>query len=81
LFGRALPPRLSAGTLQLSIRCSSSHFLPMRSFPVNDESLAGMAVSGLDGIWSGCLSCANATDAKHNAKAKLIKHRLIGSIG
>jgi hypothetical protein len=26
---------LSAGTLQLSIRCSSIHFLPSRSFPVS----------------------------------------------
>jgi hypothetical protein len=26
---------LSAGTLQLSIRCSSIHFLPRRSFPVS----------------------------------------------
>jgi len=30
-----LLPRLSAGTLQLSIRCSSIHFLPSRSFPVS----------------------------------------------
>jgi hypothetical protein len=29
-----LLPRLSTGTLQLSIRCSSIHFLPSRSFPV-----------------------------------------------
>ena len=28
-------PRLSTGTLQLSIRCSSIHFLPSRSFPVS----------------------------------------------
>jgi len=26
---------LSTGTLQLSIRCSSIHFLPSRSFPVS----------------------------------------------
>jgi hypothetical protein len=26
---------LSIGTLQLSIRCSSIHFLPSRSFPVS----------------------------------------------
>src|SRR5262249_54320972 len=30
-----LVPRLSIGTLQLSIRCSSIHFLPKRSFPVS----------------------------------------------
>jgi hypothetical protein len=27
---------LSIGTLQLSIRCSSIHFLPSRSLPVSD---------------------------------------------
>src|SRR5262245_50271803 len=32
---RGLLPRLSIGTLQLSIRCSSIHFLPRRSFPVS----------------------------------------------
>src|SRR5262249_39068672 len=32
---RGLIPRLSIGTLQLSIRCSSIHFLPKRSFPVS----------------------------------------------
>jgi hypothetical protein len=35
LAGRGLVPRLSTGTLQLSIRCSSIHFLPSRSFPVS----------------------------------------------
>jgi hypothetical protein len=34
--GRDLVPRLSIGTLQLSIRCSSIHFLPSRSFPVSE---------------------------------------------
>jgi hypothetical protein len=34
--GLDLIPRLSIGTLQLSIRCSSIHFLPSRSFPVSD---------------------------------------------
>jgi hypothetical protein len=33
--GRGLVPRLSIGTLQLSIRCSSIHFLPSRSLPVS----------------------------------------------
>src|ERR1700737_2397921 len=35
MLGRGLVPRLSIGTLQLSIRCSSIHFLPSRSFPVS----------------------------------------------
>jgi hypothetical protein len=34
-LGRGLVPRLSSGTLQLSIRCSSFHFRPRRSFPVS----------------------------------------------
>jgi hypothetical protein len=34
--GADLVPRLSIGTLQLSIRCSSIHFLPSRSFPVSE---------------------------------------------
>jgi len=75
-----LLPRLSAGTLQLSIRCSSIHFLPMRSFPVNDEPSAGMAVAGLAVVWSGGLSCAKAFDIRHAAKRKVTKHRLIESI-
>ena len=33
--GRGAVPRFSIGTLQLSIRCSSIHFLPSRSFPVS----------------------------------------------
>src|SRR5262249_30053288 len=36
---RGLVPRLSIGTLQLSIRCSSIHFLPKRSFPVSTVEL------------------------------------------
>lgn len=34
VLGRGLAPRLSIGTLQLSMRCSSIHFLPKRSLPV-----------------------------------------------
>jgi hypothetical protein len=33
---RSLAPCLSVGTLQLSIRCSSIHFRPSRSFPVSE---------------------------------------------
>jgi len=47
LRGRGLFPRLSMGTLQLSMRCSSIHFLPMRSFPVSDDPLAGATVAAL----------------------------------
>jgi hypothetical protein len=34
-LGRGLLPRLSMGTLQLSMRCSSVHFGPSRSLPVS----------------------------------------------
>jgi hypothetical protein len=67
--GLGLLPRLSTGTLQLSIRCSSIHFLPIRSFPVRDGPLAGAALGAL---WSGCLSCAQAIDAKHAARRETI---------
>jgi len=44
VLGRGLVPRFSIGTLQLSIRCSSIHFLPSRSFPVSTAgSLKGVA--------------------------------------
>ena len=75
LLGRGLLPRLSIGTLQLSIRCSSIHFLPVRSFPVSDGPLAGTAVSAFGAVWSGCLSCAKAPNAKHIAKTRLIDLR------
>jgi hypothetical protein len=72
VLDRGVLPRLSIGTLQLSIRCSSIHFLPMRSFPVSDGPLA---VAAFGAVWSGCLSCANAADAKPTAKTKLINLR------
>ena len=72
---RGLRPRLSIGTLQLSSRCSSIHFLPRRSFPVSDGPLAGTAVPAFGAVWSGCLSCAKTPDAKHTAKRKLIDPR------
>jgi hypothetical protein len=39
--GRDLVPRLSIGTLQLSIRCSSIHFLPIPAEPPFPVSEAG----------------------------------------
>ena len=44
VLDRGVLPRLSIGTLQLSIRCSSIHFLPIRSFPVSEGALAGTEV-------------------------------------
>jgi hypothetical protein len=50
-----LAPRLSIGTLQLSIRCSSVHFRPSLSFPVSTG-------RGADGLSSGFRSAAQALD-------------------
>src|SRR5512144_1053138 len=75
VLDRSVLPRLSIGTLQLSIRCSSIHFLPMRSFPVSDGPLAGTADSVFGAVWPGGLSCANAPDAKHTAKRDLTNPR------
>jgi hypothetical protein len=74
-LGRGLLPRLSIGTLQLSIRCSSIHFLPVRSFPVSNGLLAGTAVSAFGAVCSSCLSCAKAADARHTVKIELINLR------
>jgi hypothetical protein len=51
-----LAPRLSIGTLQLSIRCSSIHFLPSRSFPVSDVGEFKGKVAALDAGGSSGLS-------------------------
>jgi hypothetical protein len=63
------------GTLQSSMRCSSIHFLPMRSFPVSDGPLAGATVAAFGVVWSACLSCAIAADAKHTAARRNLKRR------
>jgi hypothetical protein len=48
-LGRGLVPRLSMGTRQLSIRCSSVHFRPSLSLPVNTgrEASAEMSLAEL----------------------------------
>src|SRR5262249_41637970 len=51
---RGLAPRLSIGTLQLSIRCSSIHFLPKRSFPVSTLEIR---------LVSGCLAVCDCSFA------------------
>ena len=56
VLGRGLVPRLSIGTLQLSIRCSSIHFLPSRSFPVSDVGEFKGKVAALDAGGSSGLS-------------------------
>jgi hypothetical protein len=75
MLGRGLLPRLSIGTLQLSIRCSSIHFLPVRSLPVSIGPLAGATVAAFGVVWSACLSCAIAADAQHTATRRNLKLR------
>jgi len=72
---RGLVPRLSGGTLQLSIRCSSIHFRPSRSLPVSDagalegkaaegKTAEGKAAAPSGATRSGCLSWADAAGVK-----------------
>jgi len=56
VLGRGLVPRLSIGTLQLSIRCSSIHFLPSRSFPVSDGGVFEGKLAAFEVGRSSCLS-------------------------
>jgi hypothetical protein len=70
---------LSIGTLQLSIRCSSIHFLPRRSFPVNVRG----AVAGSPAGWSGgdplCAIAGHASEiASNEASDPLHKNRMNG---
>jgi hypothetical protein len=58
-LGRGLLPRLSTGTLQLSMRCSSVHFGPSRSLPVRDAGERARAA-----LRAGLLSSASAQNAK-----------------
>jgi hypothetical protein len=63
---RGLVPRLSIGTLQLSIRCSSIHFLPRRSLPVR--------VLAFGVGWSrGEAFCATADNVRQSAKIEKIE--------
>jgi len=64
---RGLVPRLSIGTLQLSIRCSSIHLLPSRSFPVSDGGVFEGKLAAFDAGRSSCLSWADAGSASQIA--------------
>jgi len=72
---------LSIGTLQLSMRCSSIHFLPRRSFPVNVRGeVAGPGVG-----WSGgdpfCAIAGHAREiASSEASDPLHKNRMNGLV-
>lgn len=56
--GRGLSPRLSNGTLQLSVRCSSAHLGPRRSLPVStfggDGASGGVAAIAAEGAGACC---------------------------
>src|SRR5499433_2839877 len=83
---RGLVPRLSIGTLQLSIRCSSIHFLPKRSFPVST-----LEITLVSGPLAACdCSCAMAGDSAGsgpaasigwNASRPGVSERLLGGEG
>jgi hypothetical protein len=77
--GLGLEPRLSIGTLQLSIRCSSVHFGPSRSLPV---SVAGMSAddAALGALGVTCRvrrSCADAGSAQATASSEISSDRWI----
>src|SRR3954467_13857209 len=64
-LGRGRVPRLSIGTLQLSIRCSSIHFRPSRSFPVSVPDEA----AGFGGGWPIRAFWASAGSMRQIAKS------------
>jgi hypothetical protein len=67
--GRGLGPRLSSGTLQLSVRCSSVHFSPRCSFPVSIfcafeiDAVPGRRITALS-LAAGPASCASDADTE-----------------
>lgn len=67
VLDRGLVPRLSIGTLQLSIRCSSIHFLPSRSFPVSAVGVFKGKVAAFGVGRSSGLSWADAGNARQIA--------------
>src|SRR5450631_128660 len=64
VLGRGFFPCLSIGTLQLSIRCSSIHFLPSRSFPVSTAGSFDGAAFGSGRSPAGSLPWADAGSAR-----------------
>jgi hypothetical protein len=77
--GRGLEPRLPSGTLQLSVRCSSVHFSPRRSFPVIPACSADAAISaGAAPLVIG--SWASAGDSEATKKHTIVSVRLRGEM-
>src|SRR5262249_55866643 len=82
----AWSPACRSGTLQLSIRCSSIHFLPKRSFPVST-----LEITLVSGPLAACdCSCAMAGDSAGsgpaasigwNASRPGVSERLLGGEG
>jgi hypothetical protein len=62
---------MSIGTLQLSMRCSSIHLRPRRSFPVSVRgAVAEIAVGGSGGA-AFCAVAGNAREIPNNAASDL----------
>jgi len=79
MLGRGLDPCLSTGTLQLSIRCSSIHFLPRRSFPVSgaDEVAAsGVGWPGRELSWPAAGSASPT--ARNTPSVPMYSNRMNG---
>lgn len=87
-LGRGLIPRFSTGTLQLSIRCSSIHFRPRRSFPVSVRGEVA-EIASVGGAFCATVGTASkmpnnqASDALHknrmNGLAKSLKAERVGT--
>jgi hypothetical protein len=77
--GRGLDPLNSGGTLQLSTRCSSIHFVPRRSLPVRFPARGEVDLPGADWVGPGTTSSATAalrtlSSATEKTKRKVRKN-------
>jgi hypothetical protein len=77
-LGRGLGPRLSTGTLQLSILCSSVHFGPSLSLPVNPGREVSAEVAAAAGFRFP--SSASAQDEKPMSNRSMRLSLLSGPI-
>src|SRR4051812_29724556 len=85
VLGRGLTPRLSIGTLQLSIRCSSIHFLPSRSFPVRAVGVftgtgAALGVAGSSRVRSWADAATGRQIASHDTSKFRCKNLINGLV-
>lgn len=79
MLGRGLDPRRSIGTLQLSMRCSSIHLRPRRSFPVSVRGAVAETGAGSSGGDRFCAMAGNASEIPNNAASDpLDEYRMNG---